>query len=218
MPNLIAAMLAALGVMVGSIGPWAQFAAMSRGATDGDGFITLILGLLAALALFCVLNLDRLGKGYRWIVRLCGTATLLGVLCAGTAVVDIFDVRSRSTEVFGAEVHLEVAWGLWVLLVSSILLTATAAILTATARRNQPSRRSSPCFSTPDPVPRRSIAPGARVSVVAAADDYRGRVGVVHAVFEDDGDGITVAVKFKGDRELYAYRRDELALAQAHTG
>jgi hypothetical protein len=50
------------------------------------------------------------------------------------------------------------------------------------------------------------------VKVIAAGDGRESHVGIVHALLDDDGDGLTVCVKFKGDREPYAFRRDELKL------
>jgi hypothetical protein len=63
LPNLIAAIIASAGVVVGSIAPWATFLAFSRNAVGGDGTITLILGLVAGAALFAVLT--RSGSGER---------------------------------------------------------------------------------------------------------------------------------------------------------
>lgn len=56
------------------------------------------------------------------------------------------------------------------------------------------------------------LAPGASVKVIAIGDDHEGQIGVVNALLDDDGDGLTVSVKFKGETEPYAFRRDELKL------
>ena len=56
------------------------------------------------------------------------------------------------------------------------------------------------------------MAAGASVHVIAAGDDHEGQVGIVDALLNDDGDGLTVCVKFKGDRKPYLFRRDELKL------
>src|SRR5258705_3083264 len=56
------------------------------------------------------------------------------------------------------------------------------------------------------------MAAGASVQVIAAGDDHEGQVGIVDALLHDDGDGLTVCVKFKGDRKPYLFRRDELKL------
>jgi hypothetical protein len=56
------------------------------------------------------------------------------------------------------------------------------------------------------------LAAGASVKVIAVGDDHEDQAGIVHALLDDEGDGLTVSVKFKGDREPYAFRRDELKL------
>ncbi len=40
MPNLILALMASAGIIVGSIGPWATPFAMSRSGMNGDGILT----------------------------------------------------------------------------------------------------------------------------------------------------------------------------------
>jgi hypothetical protein len=65
----------------------------------------------------------------------------------------------------------------------------------------------SPLIDPTDP-----MAAGDSVHVVAAGDDHEGQVGIVDALLDDDGDGLTVCVKFKGDRRPYLFRRDELTL------
>lgn len=50
---------------------------------------------------------------------------------------------------------------------------------------------------------------GGRAKVLAPGDDHLGRVGRVHTLFDFDDD-FDVCLRFKGDAEFYAYRRDEL--------
>jgi len=57
LPNLIAALVAAVGIVIGSIGPWVTVLGIDRTNTDGDGIITLVLGAAAAAMLFAVFNL-----------------------------------------------------------------------------------------------------------------------------------------------------------------
>lgn len=212
LPNLIAALVASVGVVIGSIGPWATFLALSKGGMDGDGIITLILGVLAAAALFGVFNLGRLSGKRTAMTWLSGFAIIAGAVGIATALVDIIDVRSRSADVFGTKVAPEVGWGLWVLLISSTTLTATAAVVTVVAVPGKSTRRPPATVSGINPQP--SFRAGSRVKVVATGDGHHGQVGVVHALLQDDGDGLTVVVKFKGEKEPYAYRRDELRLVQ----
>ena len=53
---------------------------------------------------------------------------------------------------------------------------------------------------------------GARVKVRAGEDDYDGEVGIVQTHLDDDGDGLTIGVIFKGDKQLYAFSPGELTV------
>ena len=88
LPNLIAAMIASVGVVIGSLGPWLTFLALNRTATDGDGVITLVLGVVATAALFVILSLGRsrasggddTGRmmALGWVAIIAGTLTSRG--------------------------------------------------------------------------------------------------------------------------------------------
>jgi hypothetical protein len=43
------------------------------------------------------------------------------------------------------------------------------------------------------------------VKVIGKGDDREGQFGIVYALFDDDGGGLTV--KFKGEKEPYTFRR-----------
>lgn len=84
----------------------------------------------------------------------------------------------------------------------------------AAAQQPHQSRKDAP---TPKPATRPKPPPGVRsagavMKVIAAGDDHEDQVGIVYALLDDDGDGLTVSVNFTGDREPYAFRRDELKL------
>jgi hypothetical protein len=53
---------------------------------------------------------------------------------------------------------------------------------------------------------------GARVKVKSAGDDYDGKIGTVQTHLDDDGDGLTIGVIFKGDKHLYAFSPTELTV------
>ena len=59
-------------------------------------------------------------------------------------------------------------------------------------------RHLSPAVARPEPPPG-VLAAGASVKVVAG-DAHEGQVGIVYALLDDDGDGLTVSVEFKGGR------------------
>jgi hypothetical protein len=133
LPNLIAAMVASVAVVIGSIGPWMTFMAFSRSNVDGDGMITLILGVVAAAALFAVFNLGRSRVDSGWMVALPCIAVTAGVISLVVAVVDIIEVNSRKAEFLGTTIGAQVGWGLWMVLIASLALIATASVV---ARQN----------------------------------------------------------------------------------
>jgi hypothetical protein len=77
---------------------------------------------------------------------------------------------------------------------------------------NQSAQRSSPP-STHKPRPN-TLDVGARVKVRAGEDDYDGKVGTVQTHLDDDGDGLTIGVIFKGDKHLYAFSPGELTVVK----
>jgi hypothetical protein len=54
------------------------------------------------------------------------------------------------------------------------------------------------------------LAPGAAVKVKSAGDDYDGKIGTVKHHLDDEGDGLTIGVIFKGDNDIYAFAPGEL--------
>lgn len=117
-------------VVIGSIGPWATIADSGVGGLDGDGWITLVLALLAggfAAAVFAPAPVARI---MRWLVL---PWTLIALL---VAVIDIVDISSTSSEFsnqFSDDVFtLSVGWGLWLVLAGSIItLVAAVALMIA---------------------------------------------------------------------------------------
>lgn len=126
-PNVVVALIASAGVIVGSIAPWATFLAFSKNGIEGDGGITLIAGALAALTLFKVLtSRRRVNFVVRWM------SPIAGALCMVIALVGLSDVASMRSEFLGRVIGAQVGWGLWLVLLSSIVLCFTA---TTVARR-----------------------------------------------------------------------------------
>ena len=117
-------------VVIGSIGPWATIADSGVGGLDGDGWITLVLALLAggfAAAVFAPAPVARI---MRWLVL---PWTLIALL---VTVIDIVDISSTSSEFsnqFSDDVFtLSVGWGLWLVLAGSIItLVAAVALMIA---------------------------------------------------------------------------------------
>ena len=132
LPNLIAALVAAVGIVIGSIGPWVTVLGIDRTNTDGDGIITLVLGAAAAAMLFAVFNLgsDRA----KLQTRLCTVCIPLGALAFLVAATDMGEVTSRHVELFGTTITAQPGWGLWLVLLMSVVLVVTALITTRQIR------------------------------------------------------------------------------------
>ncbi|MEB4208740.1 hypothetical protein [Mycobacterium sp. 94-17] len=132
LPNLIAAIVAGVGIVVGSIGTWASLGPLSLGGMDfrGDwGLVTLILGAIAAVALFVQINWGRTSFSLRWAVPIAWAVLVAGVGCLAIALVNIATVTSFSKVVFGVPGVAQVGWGLWLVVICSAVLTVTAAIV-----------------------------------------------------------------------------------------
>ena len=55
------------------------------------------------------------------------SAAALGVICLIVAVVDINEVTSRDSELFGREIGAQVGWGLWLMALAAVVMTVAAA-------------------------------------------------------------------------------------------
>jgi hypothetical protein len=128
LPNLIVAMVASVGIVIGSLGPWLTFLVFNRTAADGDGAITLVLGIVALVVLFAIFNLGR-NRKKTGIAALGCVAALAGLGAFVVGVVDAVEVTSRRVELFGRTVGAQIGWGLWLVLISSLVLTVTAIIV-----------------------------------------------------------------------------------------
>jgi hypothetical protein len=105
-------------VVVGSFGPWATFGPFSKGGLDGDGVITLVLGLVVLAAV--------------WLRR-----APLGVLVAGAlvALIGIID----TIDVAGSQVlSPSPGWGVLLTAAAGLSVVAWAALEMARGRRSSP--------------------------------------------------------------------------------
>ncbi|HTX95092.1 MAG TPA: hypothetical protein VME67_09745 [Mycobacterium sp.] len=130
LPNLLAAIAASLGVIIGSVGPWASFAWITANGAGSaaqwwQGKTTLTLGAVAGIALFTLLNLARTRSTVRSLVPLAWIAPIAALVCFLIAVITIAIVISNSAQLPG----LQVEWGLWVVAVSSAVLGVTAIVV-----------------------------------------------------------------------------------------
>ena len=136
LPNVIAAIVASVGIVVGSIGTWASVVApvgpLSWGGMDFNGnwgVVTLVLGAVSAVALFAQINWGRTSFSLRWAVPIAWAVLVAGVGCLAIALVNIATVTSVSKAVFGVAHVAQVGWGLWLVAICSALLSVTAAIV-----------------------------------------------------------------------------------------
>jgi hypothetical protein len=129
LPNLIAAIIASVGVVIGSLGPWLTFLAFERANTDGDGKITLTAGLVSAAALFVVFTLGRSGTQIARMRKLGRVSVAAGVLAFVIGAFDAREVLSRRVELFGASISPQIGWGLWLVLIGSLVLIVTATVV-----------------------------------------------------------------------------------------
>ena len=132
MPNMIAGLLACVGIVVGSLGPWATFLNFSKAGIDGDGMLTMILGVIAAIALFSILSRGGKAKfGDRWVAPALGAITLV------IAIVDAANLSNQETTVLRSTIGPSIGWGLWVVLLCGAALCVTSfTVARAMAKRS----------------------------------------------------------------------------------
>lgn len=110
------ALLSAVGIVIGAIGPWWTTFLVDIAGTEGDGQITLLLALISAV----IVLLKPAGS------RLLLVAVVCGVLCAIVGIYDLVTVSSENQELFGQEVDLvSPGWGLWLTVIASVAFTVS---------------------------------------------------------------------------------------------
>jgi len=131
LPTLIAGIAASLGIIVGSIGPWLQVFVISANGLDIDGWgnATLTLGAVSGIALISQWDSVRTTSSIRWAVPVAWGVFIAGVASLAVAVINIIRFMSTPTEVFGAIFGVQVGWGLWLVALSSLVLSLAAAIV-----------------------------------------------------------------------------------------
>ncbi len=136
LPNLIAGIAASVGVIVGSIGPWASVLAFTKNAIGADETYTLVLGAGCGIALFTLWNLGRSNAGLRWLAPIAWSVSVVGLLCLLIAITDIADILSApTTDIFGVTIGAQVEWGLWMVAISSAALFVTATVVAVQVRK-----------------------------------------------------------------------------------
>jgi hypothetical protein len=109
------ALIATIGVALGSFLPWATWGPISANGTSGDGVITLLAGALAFVGVLLYFKRPNVGRLVRTIVP-------VGLLIAlATSVYDAINISSTSVSVFGTNINETVGIGLWLVVLGSIV-------------------------------------------------------------------------------------------------
>ncbi|HEX5370106.1 MAG TPA: hypothetical protein VFY10_11880, partial [Dehalococcoidia bacterium] len=85
----IVGLLGFVGIIAGSFMPWAEVGIVHANGTDGDGVITLILGLIGAVAIIAA-------SGSSLLACAC---ILVGLASVGIALYDISNVSNATNQV-----------------------------------------------------------------------------------------------------------------------
>jgi hypothetical protein len=123
------ALIASLGVIVGGVGPWATYLNyVSISGTSMHGWREVAVGVIA-LALLGVYQV----RGWRVPMLFVAILGLLGVI---GAIEDLHGITSGgAVTVFGITYrYLTAAWGIYLVLVGTIILTLSASALLWSAR------------------------------------------------------------------------------------
>jgi hypothetical protein len=112
------ALLGALVIAAGSVGPWVDTILGSLSGTRADGQITLAAAVLAFVCTFLMAT----GKGGRLSMVV---ALLAGVGAGITAVVDLVDIHQKvdGATLFGAQMATP-GWGIYAVIVGAVLVVA----------------------------------------------------------------------------------------------
>jgi hypothetical protein len=118
------AVLASLGIVVGSLGPWATTALESISGTHTDGKYLVVAGLVAL-----ALSIRRSALVL---------AMVIGILAVIDGIVVIGHINDYSVSAFGQEVHpASVGWGLWLTVISGAALAVGGSRLRSEARETK---------------------------------------------------------------------------------
>jgi hypothetical protein len=116
-------------MVIGSFGPWARaLGIVSVSGTDGDGWIVIGAGVVAAIAL-----VRQAGTRTRRPYIVAALAGALGIVVTGVDLAELSD--KGSADLFGETLHLvEPAWGIYVALAGSIVVTGLAMLALVRSR------------------------------------------------------------------------------------
>lgn len=126
---MYASTLACVGIVVGSLGPWTSFSALSRTGINESGVITAGLGLLAGLAFVTLLV-----RGVTAEVKNHCIGPLVGMAVLIVAVGNAAAILRRGTEIAGNFIGPSMGWGLWMVIASAIVLCISSSTVAQSIR------------------------------------------------------------------------------------
>lgn len=132
-PRQVATALCALGLIIGSFGPWAKVWVVTTGGLDGDGKITIVLGILALVGIF---SRVRQPNGRSWITY--GLVAAFGIAAA----VGAYDWNTVGDAIGALEdnpfaANASVGWGLQLMTISAVVGTVLGFVEAMDARRGE---------------------------------------------------------------------------------
>lgn len=145
-PTLIVGIAASVGIIVGSIAPWLRVFVISANGLEIDGWgdATLTLGAASGIVLVSQWYGVRTSHGIRWAVPCACVVFVAGATCLALAVINVIRFTSISTEVFSGILDIRIGWGLWLVAVSSAVLSAAMAIMAFFGQASTEGGQSSP--------------------------------------------------------------------------
>ena len=126
-PFLMAGFACAALVMVGSLGPWITNASAAASGIDGDGAITLLLGAVAAALLFVTTRTNEAVVRRVRVLRVLAALTFLAAAVTGG------NIMNTVWNAEGDAASFSVGWGLWIVVLASILGAGVAMVKPRTA-------------------------------------------------------------------------------------
>lgn len=149
LPNMIAAIVASVGIIVGAVGSWASVLAVSLGGLEVKpwGMATLVLGAASVIALFVLVNLSRTNFNLRWAVPVCWAVLLAAVGCLSIGLVEVVRIQSVGAQ-YDSELLTQVGWGLWLVVICAAILCITAPVVAAQTAKAAEAQASSSSSAT----------------------------------------------------------------------
>jgi hypothetical protein len=112
-------------IIIGSFLPWAKveggILSLSKNGTQGDGVLTLIVGIIVLVMGALMLTLES--YGFAVILSVLG-----GLGCTAVAVIDLVDLSARISGISGEYLTVKAGEGIYIVLVAGIIVVVGAAI------------------------------------------------------------------------------------------